>query len=135
MKKATKTPANGVAKTKGQFLLQLPGDVFNAASGISLVISDSNVGSASHTFPASECSSTTTKITCRSADKLYKAKFQTSPAAQGLWRFSATYKKQALTGPFLGPTQVHLTYGPAIDRIEQVTDCVLNFQKITCREF
>jgi hypothetical protein len=60
---------------------------------------------------------------------------QTSPAAQGLWRFSATYKKQALTGPFLGPTQIHVTYGPAIDRIEQVTDCVLDFQKITCREF
>ena len=135
MKKATKTPANGVAKTKGQFLLQLPGDVFNAASGISLVIGATNGGSASHTFLASDCSSTTTKISCRSADKLYKAKFQTSPAAQGLWRFSATYKKQALAGPFLGPTQVHLTYGPAIDRIEQVMDCVLNFQKITCREF
>ena len=23
----------------------------------------------------------------------------------------------------------------AIDRLEQVTDCVLNFEKITCREF
>jgi Thrombospondin type 3 repeat len=138
MKRATKTPANGVAKTKGQFLLQLPGDVFNAASGISLAISDNNLinpNSSSHTFPPSECSSTTTKISCRSADKLYKAKFQTSPAAQGLWRFSATYKKQALTGPFLDPSQVDLTYGPAIYRSEKVTDCVLNFQKITCREF
>ena len=135
MKKATKTPANGVAKAKGQFLLQLPGDVFDATNGIVLAISDSNLASASHTFPPAECASTATKISCRSADKLFKAKFQTSPTGQGLWRFSASYKKQALSGPFLGPTQVHLSYGLAIDRLEQVTDCVLNFQKITCREF
>jgi hypothetical protein len=66
----------------------------------------------SYTFPAAECPTTSTKVSCRSADKNVRAKFQTSPGTPGLWRFSATFKKQAVSGPFLGATQARLIYGP-----------------------
>jgi len=134
-KKSTKTPPNGTAKVKGTFLLQQPGDVFSAAQGISLQLADNNLNSVSYTFPAAECVTSNTKVSCRSADKNVKAKFQTSPAAPGLWRFSATFKKQNVGGPFLGPTQVHLIYGAGIERPGVVSDCVTSFQKIRCREF
>ena len=135
MKKATKVPPNGSVTAKGDFLLLLPGDVFTAAQGITLELNDSNLSAVSYTFPASECPSTPTKISCRSADKNVKAKFRTSPTAGGLWKFSASFKKQGVPGPFLGPTGIHLKYGPAIDKVDQVSDCVVSFSKIRCREF
>ncbi len=134
-KKSTKTPPNGSAKVKGDFLVLLPGDVFSAAQGIRLTLSDSLTTSVSHTWALAECKVSTTKITCTSPDKTAKAKFRTSSSANGLWRFSATYKKQAITGPFLLPTHLTLTYGLAIDRLGTLTDCVSTFSAITCREF
>jgi hypothetical protein len=65
--------------------------------------------------------------------KFRLVKFQTSPSAPGQW--SGSFKKQAVSGRFLGPTQARITYGPAIDRVGTVNDCVTNFQKIRCREF
>jgi hypothetical protein len=64
-----------------------------------------------------------------------RAKFQTSPGTPGLWRFSATFKKQAVSGPFLGATRARLIHGPGIERVGIVSDCVTSFQKIRCREF
>jgi hypothetical protein len=61
--------------------------------------------------------------------------FQTFPSAPGLWQWSGSFKKRAVSGPFLGPTQARITYGPAIDRVGTVNDCVTNFQKLRCREF
>jgi hypothetical protein len=134
-KKSTKTPPNGIAKVKGSFLLLLPGDVFSAAQGITLTLTDNLTTSVTHTWASGECKVTATRISCTSADKTAKAKFRTSPSAEGLWRFSATYKKQPIPGPFLLPTNLHLTYGLAIDRLGTLTDCVSSFSAITCREF
>jgi hypothetical protein len=74
-------------------------------------------------------------VTDTADDTVETNKFQTSPGAPGLWKFSASFKKQNLPGPFLGPTEARLTYGPAIDRAGVVSDCVTSFHKIRCREF
>jgi hypothetical protein len=42
---------------------------------------------------------------------------------------------EGIPGPFLLPTNVHLTYGLAIDRLGSLSDCVSSFSAITCREF
>src|SRR5262249_43016176 len=72
-KTSTKTPANGSAKVKGSFLLLLPGDVFTAAQGITLTLTDSLTTSVSHTWALAECKVSATRISCVSPDKTAKA--------------------------------------------------------------
>ncbi len=109
--------------------------VTTAAQGITLALQDSTLATVSHTFPVAECVTGSARISCRSADRNEKAKFQTSAGAPGLWKFSGTFEKVAVTGPFLGPTAARIAYGPGIDRFGTVSDCVTSFQKIRCREF
>jgi hypothetical protein len=125
---------NSNISLKGDFLTIEPGDVFSAAAPITLVVSD-NLGQArSATFLPGECRSTSAKIACTSADRQRKATFKTR-AGTGLWRFSIKLKRQSLTAPFQGPVSATLTYDGAIDRTDQVVDCVSSFSQLKCREF
>ena len=122
MKKATKTPANGVAKTKGQFL---PASATSSTPrAASLVISDSNVGSAATRSPRPVLDHDQDQLPV--GRQAVQGQFQTHGGA-GPLAIQRHLQKQALTGPFLGPTQVHLTRpGDRPDRAGD--DCVLNFE-------
>lgn len=126
---------NGSIQVKGDFLTILPGDVFSAASGITLAVEDALGQARTVTFASGDCSTKPTKITCRTPDKAAKATFTQKPTAPGLWRFTVVAKKQTLAAPFLGPVDVVLSYGVGIDRTGAITDCAATFSRLTCREF
>ena len=74
------------------------------------------------------------RILCKSTDKTAKAVFRTSPAANGVWKFSLKLAKQAIPSPLVGPATAILTYGDSIDRVGEVTDCVASFTTLNCRQ-
>lgn len=125
---------NSNLSIKGDFLVTLPGDVFSAANGITLTVADNLGQSRTAAFTTAQCKSSSTKISCVSPDRLKKASFKTK-VGSGLWRFSAKLKKQNLTTPFQGPVTATLTYDGAIDRADDVMDCVSTFTTLKCREF
>jgi hypothetical protein len=123
---------------KGDFVVLQPGDVFTAAAGIAFTVSDGKPEPTVRTtsLTAGECTTAGggNKIICRTTDRVSKATFRTSPASGGIWKFTAKLKEQTLTAPQTGPVKVVLTYGPAINRVGQVQDCVSSFTTLNCRK-
>ncbi len=124
--------------TKGDFVTLLPGEVFPDGNGdVTISISDSAPVPTvrTHTFTTAECKITTTARKCRTLDKLIKGTFKTSSSQPKVWKFSVKFKKATLGGgPFVGPAIVTLTYGPAIDRVGDVSDCSTSFSGLVCRQ-
>jgi hypothetical protein len=129
---------NSNISAKGDFVIQLPGDVFPGSDGnITVVIADSAVTptSRSHTFTNAECKVSPTARRCKSADRLIKGTFKTSASQQAVWKFSVKFKKTAIGGgPFIGPAHVTISYSPSIDRVGEVTDCATSFTGLVCRQ-
>jgi hypothetical protein len=49
------------------------------------------------------------------------------------WKFKMT--KQAALAPFREPITVTLSYGPGIDRVGLIVDCLKKNNTIICKEF
>ncbi len=138
LKFSSGSPDKSSTSMKGDFVVLQPGDVFNAAAGIAFTVSDGKPVPTVRTtsFTPAECTTSTNgyKILCKTADRASKATFKTAPSANGIWKFSAKLKKQTLTAPQTGPLTVTLTYGPAIDRVGTIEDCVSSFTTLSCRK-
>ncbi len=124
---------------RGDFVTQLPSEVFPGGNGdLTITVRDSSQPAPvafSHTFPTTECKVTPTKRLCQSADRTLKATFKTSTAQPKVWKFALKFKQTGLgSGPFVGPAIVVFTYGPSIDRVGDVVDCVTSFTGMNCRQ-
>ncbi|HEV7734644.1 MAG TPA: right-handed parallel beta-helix repeat-containing protein [Candidatus Binatia bacterium] len=138
LKFSSGSPDKSSTSIKGDFVVLQPGDVFNAAAGIAFTVSDGKPMPTvrTTTFAPADCTTASNgnKILCKTADRASKATFKTAPSANGIWKFSAKLKKQTLTAPQVGPLTVTLTYGPAIDRVGTIEDCVSSFTTLSCRK-
>jgi hypothetical protein len=124
---------------KGDFVTQLPDETFPGGNGdLTITVKDGSLPAPvafSHTFPAAECTATPTKRVCKTADRTLKATFKTSKAQPKVWKFSLKFKSAGLgAGPFVGPATVIFSYGPSIDRVGDVVDCVTSFTGMNCRQ-
>jgi hypothetical protein len=124
---------------KGDFVVQLPGEAFPGGNGdFTIKINDSALpvqNVVSQMFTTADCQVSATKRKCLSADKHVKASFRTSPAQPKVWKFVVKVKPAGLgAGPFVGPAYMTLSYGPSVDRVGDVIDCVTNFTGMSCRQ-
>jgi hypothetical protein len=123
---------------RGQLETLLPGEVFPGGDGsITVAIHDGSPtpNAQTHKFTTAECRSTPTTIRCRTADRTVTGNFKTSAAQNKVWKFNVKFRKAGFgAGPFQGPATVTFTYGPSIDRVGDVTDCVISFSGMACRQ-
>jgi hypothetical protein len=123
--------------TRGEFITLLPGEVFPGPGNITVTVHDGapTPNQRVHSFTPAECRSTATSTRCKTADHTVSALFKTSAAQNKVWKFNVKFRKVNLgAGPFVDPATVTLTYGPAIDRSGTVTDCVIAFNGMLCRQ-
>lgn len=59
----------------------------------------------------------------------------TKTSQSKVWKFTVKFNKPGIgAGPFVGPAKVTLSYGPAIDRVGEVTDCSTSASGLVCRQ-
>jgi hypothetical protein len=141
---------NGSVALNGDFLALLPSEVFSAASGIGLRVTDSlgldttALGVPSPVWPMATCTSLSDnatgvikKIRCRSTNRNYTGTFTAlrpfNPAGNQAYKFAVKFRKLATVAPFAAPVTVEMTYGSGIDRVGIITLCAANASGLSCR--
>lgn len=120
---------------KGDFFTSPPVDTLTAASGFTVSVRDDLGTSASHTWSAADCATSSSgKISCISPSRNAKLQVKPIKATPQVFKFTFTVKRVGLTGPFTGPVEITLRNG-AIDRFGVVVDCRVDNKGLACREF
>ena len=128
---------NSVLRVIGFFVTTPPGDVFDAANGVTVRVQDAIALDRTITWTAADCVQASGKTKCLAGGAKYVS-LQTKPLAGIPEAFSVVMKVRNLnlTGPFDGPVTMTLTEtGSGVDRTGIITDCVLRVTGLSCRAF
>src|SRR5262249_34627980 len=115
----------------------LPVERLTHTQGIAFRVRDTLETDVSHFWPPEDClfTPTTGRIKCKSPDKAYRADLKPILKQPGAVRWKFKMTKQAPLAPFREPITVTLTYGPGIDRVGLIVDCLKKNNTIICKEF
>jgi hypothetical protein len=150
LSRSTSPTANGTVSVNGDFLAALPGEVFSAASGIGLRVTDyigldtTALGVPTPVWAPANCTTLSDnathvikKIRCRSTNRNYTGTFTAlrpfNPNGNQAYKFAVKFRKLATVAPFQAPVTVEMTYGSDIDRVGIITLCAANASGLSCR--
>jgi cysteine-rich repeat protein len=125
----------GLVKVKGHFISLFAIDQLSATNGIAVRVRDQFENDASHFWPFSECKvSSTGRVKCVGADRTTKGVFKPLPPTPSAVIYSFKLKRLRSQAPFKEPLEVTVSYGPGIDRVGVITDCINKAKLIVCKE-
>ncbi len=136
----TASPGRGRIIVRGDILLTLPADEFDASGGIAVAVFDSLGLARLFEWGASDCTThaKSGRVSCRSGDRNLQGKFKPLKRKPERLSFSITFKKLDLLAPFGAPVMVVITDNPGIpllgvDRVGVMTDCKTSTNSLSCK--
>jgi len=136
----TASPGRGRIILRGDILLTLPDDEFDASGGVAVAVFDDLGLARLFEWDPSECTThaRSGRVTCRSGDKNLQGKFKPLKRHPERLSFSITFKKLDLEAPFGAPVMVVITDNPGVpmagvDRMGIVTDCKSSKNSLSCK--
>ncbi len=130
-------PGKGEIIVKGEIAVA-PGDLFDPATGVEIQVVDSLTLDRTFAFVAGDCRTLKSgRITCKSPDGAWTARFDPLKAKPGRVRFDLRFKGLSITEPFAPPLLVRLTTDPAAagtgtDRVGTIDDCRVTTKAMLC---
>jgi hypothetical protein len=130
-------PGKGEIIVKGEVVLD-EGESFDPAAGIEIQVIDSLTLDRTFAFVAGDCRTLKSgRITCKTPDGAWTARFDPLKAKPGHVRFDLRFKGLTVTEPFGPPLLVRLTTDPpvagaGIDRVGTIDDCRVTTKAMLC---
>jgi len=130
-------PGKGEVIVKGEVVLD-EGESFDPASGVEVQVVDSLTLDRTFAFVAGDCRTLKSgRITCKTPDGAWTARFDPLKAKPGHVRFDLRFKGLTVTEPFGPPLLLRLTTSPpaagtGIDRVGTIEDCRVTTKAMLC---
>lgn len=130
-------PGKGEIIVKGE-LAVATGDFFDPAAGVEIQVMDSLTLDRTFAFVAGDCRTLKSgRITCKSPDGAWTARFDPLKAKPGRVRFDLRFKGISITEPFAPPLLVRMTTDPpaagaGTDRVGTIDDCRVTTKAMLC---
>ena len=129
---------NSTLRMQGFFVTTPPTDVFTAANGVTIRVTDAIATDQTVVWASIDCVTLTNgKTKCFGGGQKY-VKLDLKPLRGIPSAYAVTMKVRNLNlqGPFDGPVTVTVTEnGSGVDRTGSVADCVLRVSGLSCRAF
>jgi hypothetical protein len=129
---------NSTLRVQGFFVTTPPADVFTAANGVTIRVTDAITADETVVWASADCVTLTNgKSKCLGGGLKY-VKLDVKPLRGIPSAYAVTMKVRNLNlqGPFDGPVTVTVTEnGSGVDRTGAVNDCVLRVSGLSCRAF
>ena len=128
------TSDNGVVKVKGTFSTAAPGDYLFYSEGLDLRVQDGMGLDATYGFLQARCGMVALgRWLCLGDDHHSKATLKAVKSTPTTYRFTVSFKKLALGGPFTGPVTATVSGDHDIDRVGTISTCKVTPTKLSCK--
>lgn len=128
---------SGIVNALGDFLVNPPNDVFDAADGLKVRVKDTTVPAVDvvFTWAPADCSVTPNgKIRCADESGIAKGIFKPFKKTPSVYRFKFKVGGLPIDPPFTAPVCVTITHGLVTDRRECIVECTPKTAGLICRE-
>lgn len=136
----TASPGRGRIILRGDVVLSLPDDEFDASEGIAVEVFDGLGLDLLFTWGPSECKThpRSGRVSCRNGDRRFQGRFKPLKRRVGRLSFAITFKQLDLVAPFGAPVMIVITDNPPIpvigvDRVGVVADCSSSKNSLSCK--
>jgi hypothetical protein len=128
------TSDNGSVKVKGTLSVAAPGDYLFYSEGLDLRVQAGLGFDATYGFADARCGMVAVgRWLCLGDDHHSKATLKAIKSTLTTYRFTISFKKIALAGPFEGPVTATVSGDHAIDRVGTIATCKVAPTKLSCK--